>query len=52
MDTGPPIDIHVHVATGDALHQATEQGAAQAAAAEAYFGAARLHVPPDEVAEL
>ena len=50
-DATGAIDVHVHVATGDALHQATERGAAQAAAALAYFGAARLHVPPDEVAE-
>ena len=48
---GRPIDIHVHVATGDALREATEQHAEQAAAAEAYFGARRLHVPADEVAE-
>ena len=45
------IDVHVHVATGDALRQATAKGATDAAAAQAYFGAARLHVPPDEVAE-
>jgi predicted TIM-barrel fold metal-dependent hydrolase len=50
-DATGAIDVHVHVATGDALHHATERAAAQAAAAQAYFRAARLHVPPDEVAD-
>ena len=51
MHINGAIDIHVHVATGDALREVTNKGTAQAEAAQAYFGAARLHVPPDEVAE-
>ena len=45
------IDVHVHVATGDNLQLADAQGRAEAEAAQSYFGVARLHVPPDEVAE-
>lgn len=45
------IDVHVHIATGDNLRVANADEDATRAAAKAYFGAARLHVTADEVAE-
>src|SRR5688572_8641844 len=50
------IDVHVHIATGDNL-RALETGSTEteetsrATAARAYFGAARMRVTADEVAE-